>query len=145
MKFEVRNISHRTALGLTHVCLLILVNNHRRNGLGILRRGFSAADRSYAVHSPRMIGHALAALLFLAILARTGSDFFHTEGPVTAGVTISAPCNACDLEATTALGAPPPPVLPPLTVSSIEIVVVLEARPFASAILHTNGRAPPEA
>jgi len=94
-----------------------------------LRRGFSA--------------HTLAALLFLALAARTGGDFFHTEGPEHAGATISAPCNACELEATTALGCPPPPVLPPLTISTVEAIVPAEIQPYATPILHTQGRAPP--
>ncbi|HET6401664.1 MAG TPA: hypothetical protein VFH95_09725 [Candidatus Kapabacteria bacterium] len=100
-----------------------------RTGLGFLRRGFSV--------------HVLSALLFLAITARTGSDFFHTEGPENAGATISAPCTACELEATTALGAPDPPVLPPLTVLQVEAIVLPEAYPFAPVILHARGRAPP--
>jgi hypothetical protein len=105
------------------------VQAQHRKVLAVLRRGLSA--------------HGLAALLLLALAARTGSDFFHTEGPEHAGATISAPCPACQLEATTALGCPPPPVLPPLTISTIETVVPSETRPYAPPILHTQGRAPP--
>lgn len=101
----------------------------QENILSALRRGFSA--------------HTLVTLLFLALIVRSGGDFFHTEGPEHTGATISAPCNACQLEATTALHAPAPPVLPPLTVSRVETVIPTEARPYAPAILHTQGRAPP--
>lgn len=92
---------------------------------------------SYAVH-------AFVALLLVAIAGRTGSDFFHThEALADNGTTISAPCNACDVEATVTLNAPPVPVLPPLTVTPVEIFALSVGSPFTPAILHTHGRAPP--
>ena len=124
-----RNISDLAALALFPCFAFNGVISRQTNRFALLRRGIPA--------------HALAALLFFSLVARTSSDFFHTDGPVTTGASISAPCNACDLEATAALDAPSPPVLPPLTVSPIEPAIPQEAHPFAPAILHTQGRAPP--
>jgi hypothetical protein len=95
-----------------------------------LRRGFAA--------------QAFAVLLLLALAGRTESDFFHThEALSNDGPSISAPCNACDLDATIALNAPPAPILPPLALTPVDIFVPSVAQPFAPAILHTQGRAPP--
>ncbi len=95
-----------------------------------MRRGYAA--------------HALVAFLLLALAGRTGSDFFHShEAFSDNGPSISAPCNACDLDATIALNAPPAPVLPPLALTPVEIFVPFVDGPFAPAILHTQGRAPP--
>ena len=95
-----------------------------------MRRGYAA--------------HAFAVLLLFAIAGRTQSDFFHTHDAFSDnGPSISAPCNACDIDATIALNAPTAPVLPPLTLTPVEIFVPSVARPFAPAILHTQGRAPP--
>ena len=107
---------------------MIIVRQHR--GLWALRRGYAA--------------HAFVFLLLLAIAGRTGSDFFHTHEAFSEnGPAISAPCNACDVEATVTLNAPAPPVLPPLTLTPVENFVSAVERPFAPAILHTQGRAPP--
>lgn len=102
---------------------------HRANRIEWLRRGLTA--------------NALAVLLFLSLGARTASDLFHTEGPLTSGVTISAPCNACNVEATAVVAAPAPPALPVLTVSSILIIVPGGAHPFVPLIIQNQGRAPP--
>ena len=102
----------------------------KHQGLGILRRGYAA--------------QAFAVLLLIALAGRSESDFFHThEALSNNGPSISAPCNACDLDATITLNAPTPPVLPPLAVTPVEIFAPSIARPFAPAILHTQGRAPP--
>jgi hypothetical protein len=106
------------------------MNIRKRTGLGVLRRGFA--------------GHAFAILLLIAIAGRTSSDFFHTHEAFSEnGPSISAPCNACDVEATVTLNAPTPPVLPPLTVAPVQVFSPVVASPFAPAILHTQGRAPP--
>ncbi len=106
------------------------MNFRQAQGLGLFRRGFAA--------------QAFAALLLLAIAGRTESDFFHThEALCDNGPTIAAPCSACDVEATVTLNAPPPPVIPPLGAVSIEVISTNLAKPFAPAILHTQGRAPP--
>jgi hypothetical protein len=95
-----------------------------------LRRGYAA--------------HAFVAFLLIALAGRTGSDFFHTHEAIPGnGIAISAPCNACDLDATIALNAPTAPVLPPLTLTTVEIFVSPIEQPFTPAILHTRGRAPP--
>jgi hypothetical protein len=112
------------------VSLHIKMNIRQHRGLWRLRRGYAA--------------HAFVMLLLLALAGRTESDFFHThEAFSDNGPSISAPCNACDLDATVALNATPPPVLPPLTITPVEVFVTSVARPFAPAILHTQGRAPP--
>ncbi len=101
-----------------------------QRGLGLLRRGYAT--------------QAFVALLLVAVVGRTGSDFFHTHEAFAENVpTLSAPCNACDVEATIALNGPPPPVLPPLTITPVEVFVSSVAQPFAPSILHTQGRAPP--
>ncbi len=106
------------------------MNIRQHRGLWLLRRGFAA--------------QAFAMLLLFALAGRTESDFFHThEALCDNGPSISAPCNACDLDATVTLNAPAPPVLPRLTVTPVEIFVRSEGRSFAPAILHTQGRAPP--
>jgi hypothetical protein len=106
------------------------MNVRGQRGLIYLRRGYAA--------------HAFVAFLLFAIAGRTGSDFFHThEAHPQNGPSISAPCNACDVEATVTLNAPTPPVLPPLAVTPVEIFAPSVSRPFAPAILHTQGRAPP--
>jgi len=106
------------------------MNFRKYQGLAIFRRGFSA--------------QVMVALILLALAGRTGSDFFHTHEALSdTGTAISAPCNACDVEATVTLNAPPPPVLPPLVVTPVEIFSLAVASPFAPPILHTQGRAPP--
>jgi hypothetical protein len=101
-----------------------------QHGLWALRRGYAA--------------HAFPLLLLFAIAGRTGSDFFHThEAFSESGPSISAPCNACDVEATVTLNAPAPPVLPTLAVTPVEEFASSVIRPFAPVILHTQGRAPP--
>ncbi len=106
------------------------MNVRQLPGLRLLRRGYAA--------------QAFAALLLLALAGRTESDFFHSHEALSDDrLAISAPCNACDLDATIALNAPPPPILPALAFTPVEIFVCSVARPFAPAILHTQGRAPP--
>jgi hypothetical protein len=127
---KMTNHSYPVTVCNTSVYLFLIMKVRHQRGLGSLRR-------SYAVH-------AFVALLLFAIAGRTGSDFFHThEALIDNGPTISAPCNACDVEATVTLNAPPIPVLPPLTVTPVEIFASSVIRPFAPAILHTQGRAPP--
>jgi hypothetical protein len=113
----------------SYICK-IKMNIRQQRGLWTLRRGYAA--------------YAFVVLLLLALAGRTGSDFFHShEAFSDNGPSISAPCNACDLDATIALNAPPAPVLPPLALTPVEVFVSSVARPFAPAILHTQGRAPP--
>lgn len=108
------------------------MNIRQQRGLGVMRRGFAA--------------QAFAMLLLLALAGRTESDFFHThESLCDNGPSISAPCNACDVDATIAHNAPATPVLPPLALTPVEVFVTSVSRPFATAILHTQGRAPPPA
>jgi hypothetical protein len=112
------------------------VKTRQQKGLGSLPRESSVQDHSVTVR-------ILVTLLFLALAARSSSDFFHTEGPVGTGPAISAPCNACELQGTSALDAPPPPALPSLTVSEVEAVIPAEAHPFTPPIVRMQGRAPP--
>gem|GEM_PF-4564250 len=100
-----------------------------RNPLQMLRNGIAPA--------------ALALALLAAVLVRSSGNFFHTEGFTSDRPTISAPCNACDLEATGIIHAPPPPALPPLTISEHLDLVPAEAQPFSAPALSHRGRAPP--
>ncbi len=85
----------------------------------------------------------LTACLLVALSGRVASDFFHTDGPLTRGAAISAPCNACEIEATAVIGAPAPPALPALPVVITHLIVPPEAHPFAPVLLRAQGRAPP--
>ncbi len=102
----------------------------KRMGLHFLRQGIGT----------QMLG----VLILFALCGRVESDFFHTHEFYSSAVpSLSAPCNACDVEATSVLIAPAPPVLPPLTVAEFKSIVPNEAWPFTTAILQAKGRAPP--
>ncbi|MDP4198511.1 MAG: hypothetical protein Q8902_02945 [Bacteroidota bacterium] len=97
-------------------------------------------------NSPRLtfVGRYLALVLLPVMLLRSGSELFHSH-EAAQGVSISAPCNACELEATFAIEGIDPAPLPTLPVLQRFECLANESHPFVPFTLRSSGRAPPQA
>jgi hypothetical protein len=104
------------------------------------------ASRQYSAPSYfRGLGARLAVVLLVAAtFARTAGDFFHDHTlPLSGQASISAPCNACDLESTFAMEGTSQAPLPAVPVTGEILILAPETHPYISLILGTSGRAPP--
>lgn len=89
-------------------------------------------------------GRVLVALVVLSLGLRISGDFFHSHTSTQSHVEhISAPCDACQLDATHAVESADAATLPVLPVVCLPEIVRAEAHPFIPILLRTSGRAPP--